>query len=265
MVAADIVEIDVDPLGRGVRQRLDDRPGLVVDRRVGAEREHPFAFVGAAGRADHIHALGLGDLHHRRSDRAGGGRDEDDVALLRLGDPEQPEIGGAAGEAEIAEPLMVLDRQRRHLVERLGRPRRRLAPAEHVEDGVALLEIGRAALDHLADRAALHRLAEREGRARRISRRSSARAYRGRPTATCSRPGPSRPEASGSGASLSAKLSIFGSPCGRDIRCQARVVVMIFSSVAPLSRQQDGGVKRKARGQFLGDCPHSRCPYSSSG
>ena len=125
MVAADIVEIDVDPLRRGLDQLLDDRPGLVVDRRVGAELAHPGDLVGAAGRADHGHALGLGDLHHRRSDRARRGRDEDDVAFLRLGDPEQPEIGGAAGEAEIAEPLMVLDRQRRHLVERLGRARPR--------------------------------------------------------------------------------------------------------------------------------------------
>ena len=95
MVAADIVEIDVDALRRGLHQLLDDRAGLVVDRGVGAELAHPGAFVRAAGRADHGHALRLGDLDDRRADRAGRGRDEDDVALLRLGDAEQAEIGGA--------------------------------------------------------------------------------------------------------------------------------------------------------------------------
>ena len=109
MLAADIVEIDVDPLRRSRLKLRQERPGLIVDRRVRAEFAHPGAFVGAAGRADHGHALRLGDLDHRRADRARGRGDEDDVALLRLRSPEQPEISGAAGQAEIAEPFMVGD------------------------------------------------------------------------------------------------------------------------------------------------------------
>ena len=82
MVAADIVEIDVDSVGRRCREALEDRPGLVVDHGIGAERADIVAFLRAAGRTDHGHALRPGDLDHCRADRAGRCRDEDDIAGL---------------------------------------------------------------------------------------------------------------------------------------------------------------------------------------
>ncbi len=45
MVAADIVEIDVDAVRRRGGQALEDRPGLIVDDLVGAERADELAFL----------------------------------------------------------------------------------------------------------------------------------------------------------------------------------------------------------------------------
>src|SRR3546814_8926275 len=93
MVAADIVEIDVDSrlaerMERG-RQPVEHRPGLVIDGSIGTQFPDPGAFFSAARCADYGHLARLGDLDHRRTDRDGGGRDEDGVAGFRGGDAEQ--------------------------------------------------------------------------------------------------------------------------------------------------------------------------------
>src|SRR5262249_23157886 len=62
-VATDIVEVDVDALGRGGAECLEGGAVLVVDRRVEAElRGQPLALVLAAGDADDAASLDLGDL-----------------------------------------------------------------------------------------------------------------------------------------------------------------------------------------------------------
>ena len=83
MIAADIVEIDVDPVGSSGAQALEHRPSLVIDHLIRAERAHEIALLGPAHRRDHGHALRFRDLYDDRSDRARRGGDEDDVAFLR--------------------------------------------------------------------------------------------------------------------------------------------------------------------------------------
>jgi len=89
VVAADVVEIDVDALGGDAHQRRADRLGLVVDGVVDADGLQVRDLVGAAGRADHDVALGLGDLADDLADRAGGAGDEHHVPVLQGGHPQQ--------------------------------------------------------------------------------------------------------------------------------------------------------------------------------
>ncbi len=60
------------------------------------------AFLLAAGDADRARALDFCNLADRRADRAGGRRDDDSLAGLRLADIQEPGIGGHAGHAEHA-------------------------------------------------------------------------------------------------------------------------------------------------------------------
>src|SRR3546814_6443874 len=104
MLAADMVEIDVYPrlaeaLERGGELR-QHRSRLVIDRRVGAEVEDPFAFFRAARRPDHRHFARLGDLDHRRTHRAPGGGHEHRIAGFRARYAQQADPRGAAGRSE---------------------------------------------------------------------------------------------------------------------------------------------------------------------
>src|ERR1044072_6501362 len=86
-VAADIVEIDVDALGRRSAQRLEGRTVLVVDRGIEAEfGSQPLALVLAAGDADDVAALDLRDLPDDRADTAGGCRYDNRLAFLPFAD-----------------------------------------------------------------------------------------------------------------------------------------------------------------------------------
>ena len=81
-VAADVLEVHVDPVGHRGLQVLGERRGPVVDRDVEPELvEERAALVGAAGDPDRPGALDLGDLADGRADRAAGRRHHDGLAL----------------------------------------------------------------------------------------------------------------------------------------------------------------------------------------
>ncbi len=82
LLAADVVEVDVDPVGCGGAQRLR-RTVVVVEGRVGAELvAHVRGFFGRARRTDHAQARALRELHDHRADRAGGGGNEQRLAFF---------------------------------------------------------------------------------------------------------------------------------------------------------------------------------------
>src|SRR5439155_13896934 len=127
--AADIVEINIDAFRCRGPQRLEYRAVLVIDRGIEAEfRSQPVALVLAAGDADDAAALYFSDLADDRPNRAGGGRDHDGLAGLRLADIEQSEIGGEPGDTVDAEEM----RHRldlRHLAQMLCRDDSVVLPA----------------------------------------------------------------------------------------------------------------------------------------
>ena len=72
--AADVLEVDIDALGRRRAEQLAQVRVAVIDAGIEAERLHRvLALLRAAGDADHAAALELGDLADERADRAGGG------------------------------------------------------------------------------------------------------------------------------------------------------------------------------------------------
>ena len=73
MIAADIVEIDVEPTGGGGRDRGGEvRDGPAIDRVVDADLAQVGALLGFARRADYRRAIELGDLARCRPDGPGG-------------------------------------------------------------------------------------------------------------------------------------------------------------------------------------------------
>src|SRR4029077_11966766 len=94
-LAADVIEVDVNPVGGGLAQRSPDVLCLVVDGGVEAEIVgEPATLLLAAGNADHAAALDLGDLPGDVANGAGCPGDDDRLPLLQLGDVEQAEVRG---------------------------------------------------------------------------------------------------------------------------------------------------------------------------
>src|SRR5271157_1858859 len=103
-VAADVVKINVDPFGTLLAQRLAHVFGLVVNRRIEADLgDEIAALLGASGDANDAAAMDPGYLPRHHTDRAGGTRNDHDLAGLRFADVEETEIGGHAWQAERAE------------------------------------------------------------------------------------------------------------------------------------------------------------------
>ena len=194
VLTADVVEVDVDAVGRRLAQLLRDRAVLVVERRVEPEVLDDVAhLLGRAGAADDpARAERLGDLADRAAHGAGRARHEDDVAGLDLrdagqadvrrepGHPEHAEVGGCRCDRHVDDPRAAWRRPRRPRANRSraarGHPRRtrqRATPRRH--------------------RRLRRSSPRRPRRARRTTwRRSSGRACRGRPTSRRCAPGAAR-------------------------------------------------------------------------
>ena len=160
--AADVFEIDVDPLRAGVLQFRREIGIAVIETVIEAEFILDVgALVLAAGDADRARALDACDLADGRADRAGSGGDNYSLASLRLADIEQARIRGHAGHTEHADS----GRDRRDLGIDLGQA---LAvgdgvclPAGARQHDVALGKGGIVGRDHLADGAAFHHAIDR--------------------------------------------------------------------------------------------------------
>ena len=166
MLAANIVEIDVDALGRsGLHGGQQIAAGAIVDDMIDAEALQPCALVVTAGAGDHGAALQLGNLRDDAANGTGGTGDKHHVTGLGLADLRQAGPGGEAGHAEHAQEAFHRNATRHvELFQCCSRGNERLAPAEHGGDDVALPQPFRVAFHHHADGTALQRLADLERR-----------------------------------------------------------------------------------------------------
>ena len=168
--AADIVEIDVDPFGRGLGQgcsqgRSGVAGGLVVDHRVDPDLVlQETRLLCAAGRGDDLVALQLGDLADQGADGACGTGDEDHIAWLEGGDAEQASVGGQARHAGDTQEGFGRQAVGVQLLDGAGRGVEGLPPAEVGLDEIAGLEGRVVRGDHLADGTAIKGPAQLEGR-----------------------------------------------------------------------------------------------------
>ena len=166
-VAADVLEVDVDPVRAEPVQGRADVLALVVDGPVEPEfAGQPVALGLAAGDADHAGALQLGDLADDRADRTGGGGDDDGLARLRLADLAEAEPGRKARAAQNAHVG-----GQRHARELSGGEQHRVvrddvrSPAAHAGvDHIALLEPVGAGAFHHGQRSAAHGVADLDRR-----------------------------------------------------------------------------------------------------
>ena len=102
--AADVLEVDVDPVGTGRAQIRRETSRLVVDAGIESELfDHVLALHRSAGDTHGATALDPGDLSDGGSDRAAGGGDHHGLPGLRLSHPQQAEVGGEAGHPQHAD------------------------------------------------------------------------------------------------------------------------------------------------------------------
>ena len=132
MLAADIVEIDIDALRHGRAHRIEQiAAGAIVDGMINSACPQPVTFGIRTRRGDNGAALDLGNLRDDRADCPGTAGNENRFAFLGLADFEQTGIAREARHAEHAEECLIrhigLTRQ---LFERRRRRHERLAPAE---------------------------------------------------------------------------------------------------------------------------------------
>ena len=173
VVAADVVEVDVDPLRSGLLQRRQQRPGLVVDRSVESRVVQEPAHLLRTARApdDQRRALEPGQLSRQRTDRPSRCGHEHPVPGTELSDAQQPRVGGEAGHTE--DPQVRLGRRRLGVDDADGPTGQQgvRAPAGVVKHGVAPTDrptrtVGHVTADRLddSDGPAAHRSPQRERR-----------------------------------------------------------------------------------------------------
>ena len=166
MLAANIVEIDVDALGRsGLHGGQQIAAGVIVDDIIDAEALQPCALVVTAGAGDHGAALQLGNLRDDAANGTGGTGDKHHVTGLGLADLGEAGPSGEAGHTEHAQEAFHRNATRHvELFQCSRRGNEGLAPAEHGGDDVALPQPFRVAFHHHANGTALQRLADLERR-----------------------------------------------------------------------------------------------------
>ena len=140
VVAADVVEVDVDAAGSRDRELVGDRAVLVVERGVEAvaareERD----LLGRTGRADDAAGtLEPGDLADHRAHRSRGPGDEHAVSGHHRGHLEQPDVRRERRHPQHAEVRRDRHpRDRRNHAERASVALGHVAPPELVHDDVA--------------------------------------------------------------------------------------------------------------------------------
>src|SRR5687768_4428561 len=108
--AADIVEVEIDSLGAGARDRgRQILLRLVVDHRVGVElARDEGAFLRPARDPHHAAAFDASDLYRHLPYSAGGGGDDHAITGSQVTDVTQSEKGSDGAQAERTDP--VLDR-----------------------------------------------------------------------------------------------------------------------------------------------------------
>ena len=158
--AADIVEIDVDAVGREFGDAPAQRLVLVVDAGVEAESiGHPGAFLRPAGDADRPAAEIVRDLADEHADGAGRGGHQHRLARLRPADMDQAVIGGLAGDAVERDQVAERAHIGRQLLHAVHLVRGVILPAQRAADDIAGREPLRLARDDDADAVAVHDVA----------------------------------------------------------------------------------------------------------
>lgn len=173
VITADILKVNVDSIGGEPLEGSGGGLLLVVEARVEAQLlgDEVELLVGSDGSNDG-QALALGDLADDLADGTGGGADEDGLTLLGLADPVKAGPGGQARHAQRAEEqgqveaVGVLD-----LADHGGLgvlDAGVLRNGDVGDDGLALGEAGRVALEDGGDDRVGDALADLEGRRVRL-------------------------------------------------------------------------------------------------
>lgn len=166
-LAADVVKVDVDVVGRGLLELFLEVGVLVVQRNVEAELlNQPLALVGAAGETNNAGAVDLCNLAGNAARSTGGARDNDRLAGLGLANLGHAGPSSEAGHAQDGEHVLgllqagVVGRGLKGTLAQNGV----LSPASEAADVVAgsrLLALGG---NDTADGRAAHGLADLDGR-----------------------------------------------------------------------------------------------------
>ena len=140
MIGADVVEVHVDAVGRGLAQLRQHGGRPVVEGGVVSDLAQPADLLVGARAADHPPGpLELGDLAGHAAHRAGRSGDEDRLAGLERGDVQHAHVRGQRGHAEDAQVGRRGQAFRRGQLPGVpGRQDRLVPPAEHVQDHVTL-------------------------------------------------------------------------------------------------------------------------------
>mmetsp|Transcript_27806 Transcript_27806/g.51852 ORF Transcript_27806/g.51852 Transcript_27806/m.51852 type:complete len:284 (+) Transcript_27806:2774-3625(+) len=168
-LATDIVEIDVDPIGAGGAQGLEQPLGPVIDASVKAQFiGDKRAFVRTTRDAHNAAAQSFADLAHIAADGPCRGGDHNHFARKRFANTQQTMKGRLACNAVNAVQMgQRLDG--RHVLDRAGRAGHVVGPDAFGRHNVAGAEAGRTALDHFADAVGGHDIACMDGGAVRCA------------------------------------------------------------------------------------------------